>query len=248
MKKNEKPDNSVLVIILALFAVVLLGVAFYIGANIVRGLKDSSGNMGIISEETEESTQQTDSTASFVPSNTGESIPQVESTASVEDSALSEGNKVPKSQPAPKVSVPDEAEPESVVDPLEELLKELSEESSEEESSEEESSESESSEESSEESKPAGGNDSSYVISNSDSAYLSADTLKNMSSSDLRLARNEILARHGRRFNDSSLQAYFDSKSWYKGTIDPDSFDYGVLNDYESANIDLIKEEEGRRN
>ncbi|MFR9148557.1 MAG: YARHG domain-containing protein [Hungatella sp.] len=31
----------------------------------------------------------------------------------------------------------------------------------------------------------------------------------------LRFAKNEIYARHGRRFHDSELQGYFDQLSWY---------------------------------
>ena len=36
------------------------------------------------------------------------------------------------------------------------------------------------------------------------------------------------------------LQDYFESKSWYKGTVKPSDFDESVLNKYEKANIDLI--------
>ena len=61
------------------------------------------------------------------------------------------------------------------------------------------------------------------------------------------LEENEILARHGRRFNDQALQQYFDSKSWYNGTISPDEFDANLdsrLNDVERANIEIIKKYE----
>ena len=43
------------------------------------------------------------------------------------------------------------------------------------------------------------------------------------------IARNEIYARHGRKFNDSELQAYFNSKSWYKGTVNPEDFSTSVF-------------------
>ena len=89
-----------------------------------------------------------------------------------------------------------------------------------------------------------------YVLANSNTTYLSQADIQGMSSRDLRLARNEILARHGRRFKDQELQAYFDSKSWYNGTTAPDVFDAnmdGILNEIELANINLIKAEEARR-
>jgi hypothetical protein len=79
------------------------------------------------------------------------------------------------------------------------------------------------------------------VISDSSSRYLTASDVKNLSSYQLMIARNEIYARHGRKFNDKSLQEYFNGKSWYKGTIDPDDFSASVFNDYEIKNIELIQ-------
>ncbi len=70
-----------------------------------------------------------------------------------------------------------------------------------------------------------------YILPDSDSKFLTSDDLQDFSQSELRLARNEIYARHGRRFNDSTLQSYFDDCSWYQGTIDPEQFDESVLNE-----------------
>lgn len=89
--------------------------------------------------------------------------------------------------------------------------------------------------------KPSSGSSSSggssskgdYVLPNSSSKYLSASDVKNLSSYQLMIARNEIYARHGRKFNDSELQSYFNGKSWYNGKIAPDDFNVSVLNDYE---------------
>ena len=61
--------------------------------------------------------------------------------------------------------------------------------------------------------------------------------------STLRLARNEIYARKGRRFKAADLQAYFDAQPWYYGYIDPAAFDSQekvYLNQYELANARLI--------
>jgi hypothetical protein len=79
-----------------------------------------------------------------------------------------------------------------------------------------------------------------YILPDSSSRIYSDDELSTLSSGELRIAKNEIYARHGRRFKDESLQSYFDSKSWYNGTIEPDDFDEGVLNKYEKANIESI--------
>lgn len=82
---------------------------------------------------------------------------------------------------------------------------------------------------------------SEYVLPESSSRKLTKSEVSGLSKKQLRYARNEIYARHGRRFQDQGLQQYFDSKSWYQGTIDAGSFDEGVLSDVERANIDLIK-------
>lgn len=82
---------------------------------------------------------------------------------------------------------------------------------------------------------------SAYIIPDSDSRYLSAEDYQSLSDWELVLARNEIFARHGRRFSNADIQEYFDGCSWYKGTIDPDDFDSSVFNDYELKNIQLLK-------
>lgn len=79
---------------------------------------------------------------------------------------------------------------------------------------------------------------SEYIFEDSNSRYLTNSDLYGLSSEELRYARNEIYARHGRRFKDEQLQSYFNSKSWYQGYRDeiPDS----ELNAVEIANRDLI--------
>ena len=39
-------------------------------------------------------------------------------------------------------------------------------------------------------------------------------------------------------FSPKELQNYFNSKSWYRGTIEPSDFQQSVLNDYEKKNAD----------
>ncbi len=86
--------------------------------------------------------------------------------------------------------------------------------------------------------------DNGYVLSDSSTKRLSRKDLTGLSAEDCKIARNEIYARHGRKFNDESLQSYFDSCSWYEGTIEPDDFDEMSLSDIEIANKDLIVEYE----
>ena len=62
-----------------------------------------------------------------------------------------------------------------------------------------------------------------------------------ISDDDLRIAFNEIYASHGRKFSDPELQAYFDGKSWYEGTVEPEKFDEGVFNEYETKNLAYLK-------
>lgn len=82
--------------------------------------------------------------------------------------------------------------------------------------------------------------DSQFVLPGSDSRYIDVRELESFTEEQCRLARNEIYARHGRRFNDEGLQAYFDSRDWYTGTVAPENFRESVLNEYELYNRDLI--------
>ena len=89
---------------------------------------------------------------------------------------------------------------------------------------------------------------SSYLIANSDSKYLTDNDIKGLSLQQLNYAKNEIYARRGRKFQSKELQDYFNSKSWYKGTIEPDMFQEGMLNDYEKKNAEFLKNAEYSKN
>lgn len=86
--------------------------------------------------------------------------------------------------------------------------------------------------------------DAEYLLPESDSRYLTADDLLGFSADQCRLARNEIYARHGRRFHDDVLQRYFDAHSWYQGSIEPEDFSDSVFNEYERFNTQFIWEYE----
>ena len=83
-------------------------------------------------------------------------------------------------------------------------------------------------------------NNSEYILPESDSRYYTMDELAGLTAEECRLARNELFARYGRKFQDEALQTYFDSKSWYHGTVEPEDFDESIFNEYEVANRDLI--------
>ncbi|MCC8141139.1 MAG: YARHG domain-containing protein [Lachnospiraceae bacterium] len=82
--------------------------------------------------------------------------------------------------------------------------------------------------------------DQDYILPDSDSRTLDRSDLEGLSKTELRVARNELYARHGRTFDDPLLDRYFNSRSWYQGTVSPDDFSDNVFNSTETANRDLI--------
>ena len=79
-----------------------------------------------------------------------------------------------------------------------------------------------------------------YILEDSSSRYLTEEDLKGMNANQLQMAINEIYARHNRKFQTESIQKYFNTKSWYSGTVDPEKFDENTLNQYEGKNIALM--------
>lgn len=87
-----------------------------------------------------------------------------------------------------------------------------------------------------------------YILPYSDSCYLSEEDIEGLSAKELRLARNEIYARHGRKFKDKTLQKYFDEKSWYEGEYEPDEFRETWLSLLERKNAAfLLAKEKGKK-
>lgn len=82
--------------------------------------------------------------------------------------------------------------------------------------------------------------DSEYILADSSSKYLSESDLSGMNADQLQMAINEIYARHHRKFVTKSIQQYFDSKSWYSGTVEASRFDETCMNQYEGKNIALM--------
>lgn len=86
-----------------------------------------------------------------------------------------------------------------------------------------------------------------FMIDDSDVREITANDLTNMSLAQLRIARNEIFARHGRQFKDSMLNQWFYSKTWYlniSSKYAPDEFDAlrpSPMSQLELQNANFIK-------
>ena len=83
-----------------------------------------------------------------------------------------------------------------------------------------------------------------YIIEDSYARALTMEELTLLTAEELQIARNEILARHGRKFEDEKMQMYFESKSWYSGTMEAAEFDAyydSILSETEKANVQLIQ-------
>lgn len=89
---------------------------------------------------------------------------------------------------------------------------------------------------------------SAYILPDASTRLYTQEELETLSLDQKKLARNEIYARHGREFKDPLLQKYFQGKSWYRGTAEPDQFNDRQLNQTERDNLELLKrlEDEGR--
>ena len=89
---------------------------------------------------------------------------------------------------------------------------------------------------------------SEYIFADADTRYLTQEEVDKLSLQAVCYAKNEIYARHGRKFLSTELQEYFNDKSWYQGTVEAEKFSPSVFNKYESDNIQiLVKAEEKLR-
>lgn len=91
---------------------------------------------------------------------------------------------------------------------------------------------------------------SEYVMQQSNSRYLTETDVRGMTAQQLNYAKNEIYARHGRKFDSPELQEFFDSKSWYTGIYSPKEFDTNysnkLLSSIEKKNAEFLSEKEYR--
>lgn len=86
-------------------------------------------------------------------------------------------------------------------------------------------------------------NEIDYIFPESDKRLLEEADLKGVSTEEINIGKNEIYARHGRKFNKQLYKEYFNSKDWYKGTVEPedDSQIEVQLNEYEKANVQFLQ-------
>lgn len=86
---------------------------------------------------------------------------------------------------------------------------------------------------------------SSYIIADSNTREISESELTSLTPWQLKVARNEIYARHGRPFVHKDLQCYFAKQSWYKS--DP-NFTESSLSYTENKNVATILAYEQKTN
>jgi hypothetical protein len=78
-----------------------------------------------------------------------------------------------------------------------------------------------------------------YVLPHSANKVLVARDIEGLSPALLRIARNEIFARHGFQFNAADLQEFFENRPWYSAQTKDVS-----LSEIEKANVAFIKARE----
>lgn len=82
---------------------------------------------------------------------------------------------------------------------------------------------------------------SEYIIPDSNVRELTRADLTGLSKEQLRLARNEIYARHGVIFGVDDLDQYFKTKSWYQPKISVDDFsNNNTMTPIEDSNVMFI--------
>ena len=91
-----------------------------------------------------------------------------------------------------------------------------------------------------------------YICPASNSRLLTDADIAGLSAQELNYAKNEIYARHGRKFDSPELQKYFESKSWYTGIYDGRDFDSNysssLLSDIEKKNAEILRAAENKKN
>lgn len=80
-----------------------------------------------------------------------------------------------------------------------------------------------------------------YILPDARDHVYTEQELGDLTPEELRVARNEIYARHGRKFKSDDLNLYFSGKSWYEASVEPDGFDDGLLNQNERDNLKVIQ-------
>lgn len=78
------------------------------------------------------------------------------------------------------------------------------------------------------------------LILSSATRVIAKEELEALSDNELYLLRNGVYALAGRLFNEEDLMSYYESFSWYEGTIPPNKFTRNDFNEFQKINIDII--------
>lgn len=81
-----------------------------------------------------------------------------------------------------------------------------------------------------------------WILPDAQTHIYTEQELSGLTREELRLARNEIYAKRGRKFKAIDLAAYFLQKEWYLPSVEADDFDEGILNPEEIGNLKIIKQ------
>ena len=82
-----------------------------------------------------------------------------------------------------------------------------------------------------------------YILADSADRKYSREELERLTDKEILFALNEIYARKGRIFTGEEFKRYFESKSWYHGTIPAAEFDANQserFNEVEKTNINTL--------
>ena len=82
--------------------------------------------------------------------------------------------------------------------------------------------------------------DQYYLFEDSSYRLLEYEDISTISTADIRIAKNEIYARHGYIFKDENLKNYFMGQLWYIPSVKAEEFDDSVFSDIEKRNLELL--------
>ena len=83
-----------------------------------------------------------------------------------------------------------------------------------------------------------------YLLPTSSYTYLDQSVVASWPAQVVCYAKNEIYARNGRRFVSTELQNWFNMQYWYTPIYTPEQFSDGMLNQYETANVQMLSNRE----
>lgn len=89
--------------------------------------------------------------------------------------------------------------------------------------------------------------DKDYILADSSDKSISKSDIKSLSNYDLRIAINEIYARHGYTFQAADLNDYFNNKDWYEPDSSLTDMNDVKISKIEKKNLDKMSAERSKR-